>query len=114
VVQVLKTRSAAGEEFSRKGAPDMTRLTITSLFAFAAISMAHAEDTKILKIDPHSHADHVQLVEAAEQLCRTVRSHDLFDDYGSQEECVENTLQGVQLRQSQPGIGNATRISSAK
>jgi LmbE family N-acetylglucosaminyl deacetylase len=92
----------------------MTKLTLSTLLAFAAVSMAHAEDVKILKIDPNSHADHVQLVAAAEQLCRSARLHDLFDDYGTQEECVENTLQGVQQRQDWERANDTTRISSAR
>jgi hypothetical protein len=96
----------------------MTRFILPSLLAFAAVSMAHAEDIKILKIDPHSHADRVQLVAAAEQLCRRARLHDLFGDFGTQEECVANTLEAVHPAQVSEVAENRaivpSRISSAK
>ncbi len=90
----------------------MTRFTLTALLAFAAVSAAHAEDTKILKIDPASKASRPQVVAAAQDVCRRARAHDPFDDFGSLDECVENTLQGVEFRHRVRNAG--TQVSSSK
>jgi hypothetical protein len=90
----------------------MSRFTLTVLLAFAAVSAAHAEDTKILKIDPASKAARPQIVAAAEDVCRRARAHDPFDDFGSLDECVENTLQSIEIRQHAGDTG--TQVSSAR
>jgi len=90
----------------------MTRFTLTAVLAFAAISAAHAQDTKILKIDPAAKASHAQIMAAAEDVCRSARTHDPFDDFGTLDECVENTLQGIEFRQPVPEA--RTQISSSK
>jgi len=90
----------------------MTRFTLTALLAFASVSGAHAEDTKILKVDSISKASRAQIVAAAEDVCRSARTHDPFDDFGSFDECVENTLQGVAVRHHAETTG--TQVSSAR
>lgn len=73
----------------------MTRLAVTAAFLLAAASMAHAEDAEIVKIDGNPNKSRAQIIAAAEEVCRIARSHDFSDDFGSQEECVDNTLYGV-------------------
>jgi hypothetical protein len=90
----------------------MSRFTLTALLAIAAVSAAHAEDTKILKIDPDSETSRAQIVAAAEDVCRSARTHDLFGDFGTFDECVKNTLESVEIRQ--PAGETRTQISSSK
>jgi hypothetical protein len=90
----------------------MCRITIIACLAFAAVTAAHAEDSRTLRLDPASKSSRTRLVTAAEDVCQAARLHDAFGDFGTQEECVENTLQTVQTRQA-AGTGG-TQVSSAK
>jgi hypothetical protein len=90
----------------------MTRFTLTAFLACAAVSAAHAEDTRILKIDPASKNSRAQILAAAEDVCRRARTHDPFDDFGTLDECVENTLKGVEFRQHVRDT--PTQISASK
>jgi hypothetical protein len=73
----------------------MTRIAFAFLASLSAVSFARAEEAKIIMVDPGDRAGHAQIVAAAKQVCNAALSHDRFGDFGTQEECVQNTLDDV-------------------
>jgi len=61
-------------------------------FATTAPAFAYAADMQIVVGGTDPQAVHSKLVQDAEQVCTHARANDPFDDFGSQQECVENTL----------------------
>jgi hypothetical protein len=61
-------------------------------FATTAPTFAYAADTQIVVAGTDPQTVHSKLVQAAERVCSQARASDPFDDFGSQQECVENTL----------------------
>jgi hypothetical protein len=54
-----------------------------------------AGDAQIIVSASSRPALHAKLIDAANQVCATALANDPFDDFGSQEECVENSLRAV-------------------
>jgi hypothetical protein len=89
----------------------MFRLSFTFLAVLAAASVAHAEDTQTntITIQSDSRSARARAVDAAEKVCADARVHDPFDDYGTQEECVQNTLDRLyRTDASEGGLGRQT------
>ena len=74
--------------------------SIASLFAvsLAFSAAAYAADTHIVVAGTDPQTVHSELVNAAEKLCTDARANDPLEDYGSQEECVENTIDHAQVK----------------
>jgi len=92
----------------------MTNVFRTVLAAGVLIaSAAQADETRIITIDKNSQTARAQLVQTATEICRKALQSDLFGDFGSLDECVQNTLQDVRPVNAQ---ANAARVqvSSAR
>ena len=64
-----------------------------ALMSFSA--PAPQPEHRIVVVDSNPAVVRAKLVEAASQLCSAARAQDPFGDFGSQDECIENTLNGV-------------------
>jgi hypothetical protein len=74
-------------------------------------TFAHAAEMKIVSANQDPKSVRAELVAAAEQVCRAARTHDYFGDFGTQEECVQDTLDN--LRHAAPRQ-DAFRVSAAR
>jgi hypothetical protein len=74
--------------------------TIATLFAISMLvsGAACAAESQVVIAGTDPATVHAKLLAAADKLCATARSHDPLDDFGSQDECIENTLDYVKLR----------------
>ena len=53
---------------------------------------------QVVVVDRSPAAVHAKVLTAAEQLCTKARANDPFGDFGSQDECVDNTLNNLHRR----------------
>jgi CO dehydrogenase nickel-insertion accessory protein CooC1 len=88
----------------------MTRFGFAVLATLSAASVARAEEAKIIVVDADDHARYAKIVAAAEQVCKAALSRDYFDDFGSLQECMQNTRQAAH----RVPASDSRRISSAK
>jgi hypothetical protein len=61
--------------------------------AFAAESQVAESPSIVVRADASTM--HTKLIEAAATLCKAARAQDPFDDFGSQEECIANSVAGA-------------------
>jgi hypothetical protein len=47
---------------------------------------------RVVVVDSSPAVVRARLIDAASQVCAAARAHDPFGDYGTQDECIENTL----------------------
>jgi hypothetical protein len=71
-------------------------LAFAAAVSFAGVAMAADPQTVVTGTDPHTVRK--ELVAAAEHVCQQARANDPFGDFGSQDECVEDTLDHVHTR----------------
>jgi len=55
-----------------------------------------------------------KLVNAAEKVCAEARAHDVFDDFGSQDECVSDTIQTSLRRTVDRAAAGSQDVATAK
>ncbi len=80
--------------------------SIASLFGLASVfavsiafsGAAFAADPQIVVAGTNPQTVHAEAVDAANKLCTEARANDPLDDFGSQDECVQNTLDHAQVR----------------
>jgi hypothetical protein len=61
---------------------------------------AQADETKIITIDLNSPSARAQVVQTAADVCRAALQKDYFGDFGSFEECVQDTVAYAHPRQA--------------
>jgi hypothetical protein len=92
----------------------MTNFFRTVLAAGLLIAgAAQADESKVITIDKTSPAARTQLVQTAIDVCRKALQTDVFGDFGSLDECVENTLEGVHPVNAEAKSANV-QVSSAR
>jgi hypothetical protein len=58
---------------------------------------APAPDHQIVVVASSRIAAHAQVIDAADKVCAAARKNDPFGDFGTQDECIENTLSGTRV-----------------
>jgi hypothetical protein len=73
-----------------------TGVLCAALISFSA--PAASPDHRIVVVDSNPAAVRAKLLDAASQLCTAARAQDPFGEFGTQDECIENTLNGARRR----------------
>ncbi len=69
----------------------------------AAIPARAADPTVVIGGDSgEAHVPWAKVIDAAEKVCRIARAHDLSGDFGTQDECVENSTRLLVVRHVEP------------
>jgi hypothetical protein len=76
----------------------MSRFSALFILALAAIpASALAADPQITLVTTPNQV-HAKIVASANLVCTQARADDPLDDFGTQEECVDNTIHGAIVR----------------
>jgi len=59
---------------------------------------APAPDHQIVVVASSPYVAHQKAVDAADKVCAAARRNDPFGDFGSQDECIENSLSQAQVK----------------
>jgi hypothetical protein len=68
----------------------ITGAVCAALISFSAPTSAPEHRVVVVASNPA--VVRARLIDAASQLCTTARAQDPFGDFGSQDECIENTI----------------------
>jgi hypothetical protein len=77
-----------------------------------SLSLAQAAAPQIVISDDGSQNVRAKLNDAAQKLCADARARDVFDDYGTQDECVTATISSI-TRRNRGDIGSRDRQTIA-
>lgn len=88
-------------------------LFAAAVYGFLCVSatIAHADPVVVQVAGRDQATVHSDLIKAAEKACRSARNTDYFDDYGSQEECVDGSLQQAMATLDQADDSSSFRVA---